>query len=204
MEELKVEEVLQNNNESNLKAKKTNVIVIVLSCILIPVIAVIAVLVGVLSADENLPQYHKLNEKIVFENLEFTFLEYKAKDYYVNPITANTTYPDNENNLLCSISLKLYNPTNSKINLTDSVFLSSNHRFMFHLLCDGVEYNTSYSYSDAYLMAHDEIDARETIDCDLLYEVPKELFNNAKTIELKFSLNKTDADEIHIVKLKSE
>ena len=132
MENLEVKEVVQNKNENNLKNKQTNVITIVLVCILVPVIIVAAVAIALLgNNDENKPQYHNLNEKILFEGLEFTFLEYEAKSYYVNPITANTSYPDNENNLLCSISLKLYNPTNSKINLTDSSFLSSNHRFMF-------------------------------------------------------------------------
>lgn len=136
--------------------------------------------------------YHELKEEFVFYDLNYTV------KYYDIPYSFGDVWPENENNLLCFVNVKVYNSTNKTITLKD--YLNSN--ISYTLVCDEIKYNTKWGYSNDYLMSHDDIDARETIEADLLFEAPKEVLENAKKIELRISLNKTNAKDIHIVKLK--
>ncbi len=201
MEEITEELSVKENKEKQLTTKQTIALVvfILLVCACVIAIAVVLLIEGD-NKNKDKILYYELNQEFMFYDVKYTVLEYEIGEYYVNPISYNTKYPSNENNLLCSISLKLYNPTNKNISFNDEWGI--NCKFNYVLCCDGAEYNTKYDYSLAFLMAHDSIDALETLECDLLFEAPKEVLNNSKKIELKMSLNKKDADVFYVVKLK--
>ena len=128
----------------------------------------------------------------------FSDLNYTVNSYEI-PHSYGSVWPENSNNLLCFVDLKVYNSTNSKINLKE--YYTS--KIAYFLVCDGVEYrSTRYLYNEEYLLYHDDIDARETIEADLLFEAPKEVLENAQKLELRIKLNKDDAKDIHIVTLK--
>lgn len=196
-----MEEVKNVENEKNIEEKpqepkqmsKGKIIGIIIAVIF--ALGLFASLLGTTEegeTDDLKYTYHELKEDFIFYDLKYTV------KYYDIPHSFADVWPENENNLLCFVKMKVYNPTNKTITLKD--YLNSN--ISYTLFCDDIKYNTKWGYSDDYLMDHDDIDARETIEAVLLFEAPKEVLENAQKIELRISLNKTNAKDIHIVKLK--
>lgn len=202
-----MEEVKNVENEKNIEEKpqepnkmsKGKIIGIIIAVIF--ALGLFASLLGTTEEDETDDlkyTYHDLKEEFVFYDLNYTATSYGIDDYWSSKTSFADASPENENNLLCFVDMKMYNPTNKTITLKD--YLNSN--ISYNLICDDIKYNTKWGYSDDYLMSHDDIDARETIEAVLLFEAPKEVLENAQKIELRISLNKTNAKDIHIVKLK--
>lgn len=198
MEEVKVVE--GGENASKIEDKKqepkkmtTGKILLIIFGSLIILGGFMAVLIVAAIKDSKVYYtYHELKEEFVFYDLNYTVESYDI------PHSFGDVWPENENNLLCFVNMKVYNPTNKKIIFTEYF----NNNIDYTLICDGIEYNTKWGYSDDYLLSHDDIDARETIEAVLLFEAPKEILENAQKIELRISLNKINAKDFHIVKLK--
>ena len=73
------------------------------------------------------------------------------------------------------------------------------HWFVSHKLI--IDFPT---HSKAFFQAAYDIEPYETIEGDLLYEVPKQLFENCEKLELRISVNKNKIDEVYIIDLTSE
>lgn len=183
--------------------KKQNVFLVLILSFVGVIFAAVAILLAF--KEEQPPNIYsfELNEVVEIGGLEYTFLEYNRTQTYVNPETYNYVYPDNDNNLLVYIRLKVFNPTKSAIYLRDGDWFLSNHKYNYHLFLDDFEYLGKFSDSDAFLMSHEKVEPYETINCDLLYEVPIELFNNCSDMYLDISLNKEKVNEIYRIKLFS-
>lgn len=201
-----MEEIKDIENEKSVEEKvqepkkmsKGKIIGIIIAVIL--ALGVFASLLGISEdeTDDLKYTYHELKEEFVFYDLNYTATSYGIDDYWCSKTSFDDANPANENNLLCFVDMKMYNPTNKTITLKD--YMNSN--ISYTLVCDDIKYNTKWGYSDVYLMEHDDIDARETIEAVLLFEAPKEVLENAQKIELRISLNKKDTKDIHIIKLK--
>lgn len=195
-----VETVENKENEKGLESKKQETKTLSAGKILLIIFGTIFILGGFIAVlvvaaikdSKVYYTYHELNEEFVFYDLNYT-----AKSYEI-PHSFGDVWPENENNLLCFVNMKVYNPTNKKITFTELF----NNNIDYTLICDDIEYNTKWGYGDDYLMSHDDIDARETIEADLLFEAPKEVLENAQKIELRISLNKVNTKEFHVIKLK--
>lgn len=183
--------------------KKQNVFLVLILSFVGVIFAAVAILLAF--KEEKPPNIYsfELNEAVEIGGLEYTFLEYNRTQTYVNPETYNYVYPDNDNNLLVYIRLKVFNPTKSAIYLRDGDWFLSNHKYNYHLFLDDFEYLGKFSDSDAFLISHEKVEPYETINCDLLYEVPIELFNNCSDMYLGISLNKENVKEIYRIKLFS-
>lgn len=201
-EELDVEKDVNTPKKEEL-TKKQSLAAIFISILIVIVVVTAGVLVGLKEKKGPEEHYYKLNEKFNFYNLEFTIMDCKSGSYYVNPETYNTTEPENDNNLLVSVKVKAFNPTKNKIELRDGEWFLANSNLSYTLLCDGVKYNGKFSDSKAFFQAAYDIEPYETIEGDLLYEVPKQLFENCEKLELRISLNKNKIDEVYIIDLTS-
>ncbi|MBQ7918305.1 MAG: hypothetical protein IJ310_05825, partial [Clostridia bacterium] len=143
--------------ESNKDVKKMTVgkilLVIFGSLLILGGFIAVLLVAAIKDSKENFT-YHNIDEEFVFYDLNYTVESYEI------PHSFGSVWPENENNLLCFINMKVYNSTNSKIILRD--YFTSNINYI--LVCDGIEYSsTKYGYSDDYLLYHDDIDARETV-----------------------------------------
>lgn len=137
---------------------------------------------------------HNLNEKILFEGIEYTFLCFEA-----------TTVGDNPNNVIAKIKLDIKNTTSKTIYFEESSWFSSYDKYVYSFYCDDVQFGGQYGYDSYFLLATDSIMPYETMtNKQLWYEVPKDVINTCQKIELKFCKNKTaEANEVHIVTLKN-
>lgn len=201
MEEVKdveSEKSVGENGQKSEKMSKGKIIGIIIAVIF--ALGLFASLLGIgeSETDDLKYTYYNMKEEFVFYDLKYTATSYGVDDYWSSKTSFDDASPENENNLLCFVDMKIYNPTNKTITLKD--YLNSN--ISYTLVCDDIKYNTKWGYSDVYLMSHDDIDARETIEAVLLFEAPKEVLENAEKIELRISLNKKNTKDIHIIKLK--
>ena len=83
-------------------------------------------------------------------------------------------------------------------------WFSSSNLYTYKLYCDNSSYSTSYGYESEFLVNHEDIKSSETIECVLMFEIPKTVANNSQEIKLEMTFNKIDdQNEFHIVKLKT-
>jgi len=120
----------------------------------------------------------------VYQDLQITITQYDFSLYLPNSGNQST---ENENNIFINISYKIKNVSTTSIELIDEgIFSDKSYCFNLHYDKDYV-YDSYYYVPDASghsIISDSRIDPLETFSGYVCFEVPSEVENSNKSIEL--------------------
>ncbi len=186
-----MENIGQKGNKG--KSKKRIFIILGVIAAILAIIIPLTLKNGNGTGQEKNKEYtHQIEEVVEYEGLKIKIYNYQFTSSFCG-ITAS----NNAGEILCIVDVSLTNISEKEIALQDD-FIFSTQVYSYCLIFDeNYKYNSVFKEYTDFLCAYKNIKPLQTINASLCFIVPNVVNTENKSLKIKFSKNKVDADVIH-------